>query len=116
MASLRRTYSFQVTPGMTMRCSPSLAGSVAEPGAGRLLRVAMPLQRNTDTRSTGGSPASAPRQAASIDTETKNRDDDLRSKNFFEVDKNPRITFASPIAGHPRVAVAGRLLGAGQVF
>jgi polyisoprenoid-binding protein YceI len=34
-------------------------------------------------------------KAASIDTDNANRDDDLRSKNFFEVDKYPEIVFAS---------------------
>jgi len=34
-------------------------------------------------------------QAASIDTDTPSRDDDLRSANFFEVAKYPTLTFKS---------------------
>ena len=34
-------------------------------------------------------------QAASIDTATENRDKDLRSPNFFDVEKFPTITFKS---------------------
>ncbi len=34
-------------------------------------------------------------QAASIDTQNENRDRDLRSANFFEVEKYPTITFRS---------------------
>lgn len=34
-------------------------------------------------------------QSTSIDTNVKMRDDDLRSKNYFEVDKYPTITFQS---------------------
>ena len=34
-------------------------------------------------------------QAASIDTKNENRDRDLRSANFFEVEKYPTITFRS---------------------
>jgi polyisoprenoid-binding protein YceI len=34
-------------------------------------------------------------QAASINTENDRRDADLRSPNFFEVDKNPTLTFKS---------------------
>jgi polyisoprenoid-binding protein YceI len=34
-------------------------------------------------------------KAASIDTDNANRDDDLRSKNLFEVDKYPEIVFVS---------------------
>jgi polyisoprenoid-binding protein YceI len=34
-------------------------------------------------------------EAASVNTNVKRRDDDLRSKNFFEVKKYPKITFQS---------------------
>jgi polyisoprenoid-binding protein YceI len=34
-------------------------------------------------------------QATSIDTQNENRDNDLRSANFFEVEKYPTITFRS---------------------
>ena len=34
-------------------------------------------------------------QAASIDTQSENRDKDLRSPNFFDVEKYPTITFKS---------------------
>lgn len=34
-------------------------------------------------------------QATSIDTQNENRDNDLRSANFFEVEKYPTITFKS---------------------
>ena len=50
-------------------------------------------------------------EAASIDTRNARRDDDLRSKNFFEVDSFPTITFRSTgvtVAGD-RIRLAGEL-------
>jgi polyisoprenoid-binding protein YceI len=42
-----------------------------------------------------GSSASATIDMASIDTNNPTRDDDLRSKNFFEVDQYPQMTYRS---------------------
>jgi polyisoprenoid-binding protein YceI len=39
--------------------------------------------------------ASAVIQAASIDTRVQKRDDHLRSKDFFDVEKHPTLTFTS---------------------
>lgn len=50
-------------------------------------------------------------QAASIDTQNENRDRDLRSANFFEVEKYPTITFRSTkVEGTPNdLTVTGDL-------
>ena len=48
-----------------------------------------------DTTSLGRGSVDVTIQAASIDTQNENRDRDLRSANFFEVDKYPTITFKS---------------------
>lgn len=48
-----------------------------------------------DTSSLGGGSVEVTIQAASIDTQNENRDRDLRSANFFEVEKYPTITFRS---------------------
>lgn len=39
-------------------------------------------------------------RAASIDTRTQQRDDHLRSPDFFEVDKYPELSFTSTAVGH----------------
>lgn len=52
-------------------------------------------------------------QTASIDTSNENRDNDLRSANFFEVDKFPTITFKSTkveAKGSDTYAVTGDLM------
>ena len=52
-------------------------------------------------------------KAASIDTDEEKRDTDLRSANFFDVDKFPEITFKStkitPASGKDHYNVAGKL-------
>lgn len=51
-------------------------------------------------------------KAASIDTDNENRDKDLRSANFFEVEKYPDITFKSTKVtprGQDRYDVTGNL-------
>ena len=50
-------------------------------------------------------------EAASIDTQNENRDRDLRSANFFEVEKYPTITFRSTkVEGTPNdLTVTGNL-------
>jgi polyisoprenoid-binding protein YceI len=51
-------------------------------------------------------------KAASIDTDNEFRDKDLRSANFFDVEKFPEITFKSTWvkpAGRDRYEVAGTL-------
>ena len=48
-----------------------------------------------DTTSMGRGSVEVTIQAASIDTQNENRDRDLRSANFFEVEKYPTITFRS---------------------
>src|SRR5262249_8381647 len=51
-------------------------------------------------------------KAASIDTSNENRDKDLRSANFFDVEKFPEITFKSSkvkSAGKDRYDVTGTL-------
>ena len=48
-----------------------------------------------DTSSLGRGSVDVTIQAASIDTQNENRDRDLRSANFFEVEKFPTITFRS---------------------
>src|SRR5207302_1099712 len=51
-------------------------------------------------------------QAASIRTHNENRDNDLRSSNFLEVDKYPAITFKSTKiepAGQDRYTMTGDL-------
>lgn len=51
-------------------------------------------------------------QAASIRTHNENRDNDLRSSNFLEVDKYPTITFKSTrieAAGQDRYTLTGDL-------
>ncbi len=48
-----------------------------------------------DTTSMGRGAVDVTIQAASIDTQNENRDRDLRSANFFEVEKYPTITFRS---------------------
>jgi polyisoprenoid-binding protein YceI len=50
---------------------------------------------NLDERDISGSSASAVIQVASIDTGVEQRDNDLRSPNFFDVKKYPTITFQS---------------------
>lgn len=52
-------------------------------------------------------------KAASIDTDNENRDKDLRSANFFDVEKFPEITFKSSKvkpAGKDRYDVTGTLV------
>lgn len=52
-------------------------------------------------------------KAASIDTAVENRDKDLRSNNFFDVEKFPEITFKSSKvkpAGKDRYDVTGTLI------
>jgi len=52
-------------------------------------------------------------KAASIDTDNENRDKDLRSNNFFDVEKFPEITFKSAkvkSAGKDRYEVSGTLI------
>ena len=52
-------------------------------------------------------------KAASIDTDNENRDKDLRSNNFFDVEKFPEITFKSSKvkpAGKDRYDVTGTLV------
>jgi polyisoprenoid-binding protein YceI len=48
-----------------------------------------------DTKNVPASSVEVTIQAASITTENDRRDADLRSPNFFEVDKNPTLTFKS---------------------
>ena len=48
-----------------------------------------------DTLNLGRASVDVTIQAASIDTQNGNRDNDLRSANFFEVEKYPTITFKS---------------------
>ena len=51
-------------------------------------------------------------KAASIDTQNENRDKDLRSANFFEVEKHPEIMFKSTKitqAGKDKYSVTGSL-------
>jgi polyisoprenoid-binding protein YceI len=52
-------------------------------------------------------------KATSIDTDNENRDKDLRSANFFEVEKYPEITFKSTKVtpkGQDRYDVTGNLI------
>jgi polyisoprenoid-binding protein YceI len=48
-----------------------------------------------DEQNKTASKVTATIQAASVDTNVENRDKDLRSANFFDVEKYPTITFAS---------------------
>ena len=48
-----------------------------------------------DPKNIAASKVSATIDAASIDTNVKGRDDDLRSKRFFDVEKFPTLTFKS---------------------
>ena len=64
-----------------------------------------------DTTALGRGSAEVTIQAASIDTQNENRDRDLRSANFFEVEKYPTITFKSTkVEGTPNdLTVTGDL-------
>jgi polyisoprenoid-binding protein YceI len=55
-----------------------------------------------DTTNIGSGSVNVTIQTASIDTQNENRDKDLRSANFFEVEKFPTITFRSTkVEGRP---------------